>query len=207
MNPYETMKRLETRSRQAAARDGVTEILLGILLTVYGALFYLATPFAMLAIPLPFLLIPLGRLLRRRYVYPRIGYVRAAGTPGAMRGILVTAVVAVFLLLAALGAFAIVMGLERGKALWLSHFLPAFGGCLIAIGPWSLARTYRLARWGVFGALLVVCGIAFPLTGLALGYDAIALESALLGILSTVYGIGLFTTLIHRVPVQGTERA
>ena len=72
----------------------------------------------------------------------------------------------------------------------------------MAIGPWTVGQTYRLARWYACAALFVAGGIALPLLGIATGYDAISLEVMVVGGLALIYGIGLFATFVHSVPVS-----
>ena len=202
MNRKGLLDDVEVRAMRAAARDGITEMLLGLLLLVFGVLFYLSTPLAALGALLPLALNPLGRYLKQRFVYPRTGYARTARPPHAVRGIVLVAVASVAGILAVFGAFALTLGFDRGQALFLSHFVPAIAGLLMAIGPLTVARTYRLARWYVLAAVLVLTGVALPLSGVSTGYEAIAFQSAIVGGLSLFLGIGLFLSFLRRVPLE-----
>lgn len=194
------MDRVKVKAMQSTTRDGITEILLGSMLLFFGVVFYWAPALGAFGALLPLALAPLGKHMKRRFVYPRIGYARVAQQPHAWRGIALSAVVFVIFILLALGLFALVLGFERGYSLWLSHFVPAVAGVLMAIGPWVIARTYHLTRWYAFAALFVVMGISLPLLGIATGYSAVALESAVVGGLSLIYGLGLFLTFLRKVP-------
>ena len=200
MNKPKSINSVQMKAMQATTRDGISEILLGSMLLVFGVLFYFATPLAAFGALFPLVLNPLGKLLKRRYVYPRIGYAKVATQPHAVRGIALAAVVFIAFILAALGVFAWILGFEPGYSLWLSHFVPAIAGLMMAIGPWVVARTYRLARWYVFAALFVLGGICLPLFHVATGYTAVGLESAIVGALSLLYGIGLFATFLRKYP-------
>ena len=197
MDKPRSIDSVQMKAMQATTRDGISEILLGSMLLVFGVLFYFATPLAALGALFPLVLNPLGKLLKRRYVYPRIGYAKVATQPHAVRGIALAAVVFIAFILAALGGFAWIIGFY---SLWLSHFVPAIAGLMMAIGPWVVARTYRLARWYVFAALFVLGGICLPLFHVATGYTAVELESAIVGALSLLYGIGLFATFLRKYP-------
>jgi len=196
-----SLHKVELRAKRAITRDGITEILLGIMLLAYGAAFFFAPQFALLAILLPLPLNWMGRFLKGRYVHPRIGYARAVRADRPFRGISIAAAAFLGGLLGALGVFSWILGFAEGSALWLSHFVPAFAGCLMAIGPWTVAQSYRLARWYVCAALFVAGGIALPLLGIATGYDAISMEAMAIGGLALIYGIGLFVTFVCKMPV------
>jgi hypothetical protein len=207
MDQANTVDRTEMKAMRATIRDGITEMQMGALLMSFGVVFSFAPPFGVVCALLPFALHPLGKLLKRRFVYPRIGYAKVARQPHAVRGIVIAASVFVVILLSALGVFSWVLGFDRGATLWLSHFVPAFWGLLMAIGPWVVARTYRLMRWYVFAGLFVLGGICLPLFDIATGYAAIALEVAVVGGLALVYGIGLFLSFLRGYPSEESARA
>ncbi len=207
MSQSTSMEYVEMKAMRATIRDGVTELQLGSMLLVFGVLLYLVMPFAVLGALFPLVLIPIGKFLKRRFVYPRIGYAKVAQQPHAMRGVVIAGVVFVVAVLGALGVFALILGFDRGSSLWLSHFVPAFASVLFAIGPWVVAQTYRLIRWYVFAALFVLGGICLPLFNIATGYDAVALECAVVGGLSFADGIGLFLTFLKKYPREGFTHA
>ena len=100
MSQTEPMDHVEMKAMRATIRDGITEILLGAMLLPFGVLFYFETPFAALSVLLPLVLVPLGRLLKRRFVYPRIGYAKVARRSHALRGVGIAAVAVVVVVLA-----------------------------------------------------------------------------------------------------------
>ena len=193
---------VEQRAVRATVRDGITELLLGLTLLFFGVVFYLAPPLGAFGALLPFALNPLGRLLKNRFVYPRTGYAKLAERAHAVRGILITAVAAIAILLASWAIFGLHKGWDIGTTLWMDYFIPAFAGLLMAIGPWTVAHRFRLVRWYFFAASFVVGGVLIPVLGIASGYSAVALQSSIVGGLSVVYGVGLFLSFIHRHPVQ-----
>ena len=194
---YEPLERAELRAKRATVRDGIIEMLLGGLFLVFGVLFLLGTPFAALGALLPLVMAPLAKWLKQRFVYPRIGYATVARGRRSIRGALITVCVSVFLLVGTLFGFDWLLGREQGNALWLSHFVPAFWGGFVAIGPFIVGRRLRLLRWYVVAALFLLGGILLPILGIATGYDAISLESAIVGGLALLYGIGLFVSFLR----------
>lgn len=206
MNRTEAMDNVEMRAMRATIRDGITEQQLGAMLLLFGLVFSLAPPFGVLCALFPLALIPLGSFLKRRFVYPRVGYAKVARQPHAVRGIVIAAAVFIAVVLGTVGMFALILGFDHGTSLWLSHFFPALGGLFMAIGPWVVARTYRLMRWYVFAALFVLGGICLPLLNIATGYEAVALESAIVGGLALIYGIVLFLSFLRQYPSEESAR-
>lgn len=200
MNKPNSIDSVQMKAMQVTARDGITEMFLGGMLLVFSWLFSLETPLAVFGALFPLALNPLGKFLKRKFVYPRIGYAKVAKQPHAMRGIFLAAIAFVAVIMASLGVFSLILGFEPGSALWLSHFVPAVAGAMMAIGPWIVARTYRLAHWYILAALFVLGGICLPLFDVATGYTAVFLESAIVGGLSLLYGIGLFATFLRKYP-------
>ncbi|MFC2078808.1 hypothetical protein ACFLSZ_02390 [Candidatus Bipolaricaulota bacterium] len=207
MSQATSINHVEMKAMRATIRDGITELQLGSMLLVFGVLLYLVMPFAVFGALFPLVLVPTGSFLKRRFVYPRIGYAKVARQPHAIRGIVIAAIVFLAVLLTSLGVFALILGFDRGSSLWLSHFVPAFTGAMLAIGPWVVARTYRLIRWYVFAALFILAGICLPLFHIATGYAAVALECAVVGGLSLSYGLGLFLTFLRKYPVEDPSHA
>jgi len=141
---------------------------------------------------------PLGRFLKKRFVYPRIGYAKVVQQPHTWRGITLAAGAFIAVILSSFGVFTLILGFDDGYSLWLSHFVPAVAGFFMAIGPWVIARRYRLAHWYVLAALFILGGISLPIFHVATGYTAVAFESAIVGGLSLLYGIGLFATFLRK---------
>jgi len=201
MTHLDRLERIEQQTKRAMTRDGTTEMQFGLVLVIFGILFYLQTPLAALGALFPIALAPLTRWLRRRLVHPRIGYAAVSKQKAPFRGIFWTAIGAIVVLLAAFGIFAAIAGIDRGRDLWLGYFVPVFGGCLLAIGPWVIARTYSLARWYVAALLFPLGGVVLPIAGIAYGYRALSLELGVVGGLALLYGLALFTTFLRRYPV------
>jgi hypothetical protein len=207
MNRADTMRYIEMKAMRATIRDGITEMQLGAMLLLFGLVFSLAPPFGVLCALLPLVLIPLGSFLKHRFAYPRVGYAKIARQPHAVRGIVIAAAAFLAVVLGTLGVFTLILGFDHGAALWLSHFFPALGGLFMAIGPWVVAQTYRLMRWYIFAALFVLGGICLPLLNIATGYEAVALESAIVGGLALIHGIILFLSFLRQHPSEESARA
>jgi len=203
------LKEIERRVEQSVFQDGLMEIMLGIFLLVVSA------SFATSAISIPFISMftiflgkPILERLKKRYIYPRIGYVKLRPEKEAdPKGIVVAGIVYVVILLGSMGVFHLTMGEERGWAFWFNYFLPASTGFMLAIGPFWLGETYGVKRGYVFAALFLLSGIAIPVLGIASGYEAVGLECLLVGMVSLISGVIMFTRFLRKypLPAEGTS--
>jgi len=145
---------------------------------------------------------PLLERLKKRYIYPRIGYVKLRPEKEAdPKGIAVAGIVYVVILLGSMGLFHLTMGEERGWAFWFNYFLPGSTGFMLAIGPFWLGETYGVKRGYVFAALFLLSGIAIPVLGIASGYGAVGLECLVVGGISLISGVIMFTRFLRNYPI------
>ncbi len=197
------IERIEQQVQRAAHEDGLLEICLGVYLLLLGALLAARLSLAWIA---PLLAPPLWYALeraKRRYVYPRIGYVRFGPDKQAdPMGIVGVTVALTLVCVACVAPFILVMGTVRGASFWLERFVPVFVGCLLGIGPYWFAQTFGQKRGYVAAALFPVSGIAIPALGIATGYAAIGFECVLVGLLSLVFGVIALARFLRRYSVQ-----
>jgi hypothetical protein len=195
------LKEIERRVHQSVFQDGLMEIMMGGFLLVVGALFAIS----MKLILLPSLLVifvgnPLLERAKKRYIYPHIGYVKLRPEKEAdPKGIAVAAIVFVVILLGS-GLFTLAMGKDRGWAFWFRYFLPGSTGFMLAIGPFWLGETYGVRRGYLFAVLFLLSGIVIPVLGIASGYEAIGLECLLVGMISLISGVIMFTRFLRKCP-------
>ena len=197
------LKEIERRVHQSVFQDGLMEIIMGGFLLVVSALFAIS----MELIPLISLLViflgnPLLERAKKRYIYPRIGYVKLRPEKEAdPKGIAAAVIVFVVVLLGSMGLFHITMGEDRGWAFWFNYFFPGSTGFMLAIGPFWLGETYGVQRGYVFAALFLLSGIAIPVLGIASGYEAVGLECLLVGVISLISGVIMFTRFLRKYPI------
>ena len=197
------LKEIERRVYQSVFQDGLMEIMMGGFLLVISALFAIN----MKLILLPSLLViflgnPLLERAKKRYIYPRIGYVKLRPEKEAdPKGIAVAAIVFVVILLGSIGIFNLTMGKDRGLAFWFKYFLPGSTGFMLAIGPFWLGETYGVRRGYVFAVLFLLSGIVIPVLGIASGYEAIGFECLLVGVISLISGVIMFTRFLRKYPI------
>jgi hypothetical protein len=144
---------------------------------------------------------PLLERAKKRYIYPRIGYVRLRPEKEAdPKGIVVAAIVFVVILLGS-GLFSLAIGKDRGWAFWFKYFLPGSTGFMLAIGPFWLGETYGVRRGYVFAVLFLLSGIVIPVLGIASGYEAVGFECLLVGVISLISGVIMFTRFLRKYPL------
>lgn len=202
------LKEIERRANYSAYQDGLTEILMGLFLFFYGGT--LATS----ALPLGMVLIvctvffakPLIERIKKRYIYPRTGYVKLPEDPHTTgKGIGISAVIMVVALLGAMGISMAVLGQEPGLDFFLTYIVPPASGFMLAIGPFWLGQTYGLTRGYVLAAIFVLGGIAIPVFGVASGYEAVGLLCTFVGLLALGMGTFMFVRFIRKYPPETIE--
>ena len=186
------------------------EIAMGLFLFFYGGA--LATD--AFAIGIVFIIVTVffgNRLyerIKKRIIYPRIGYVKLPGDPNAStKGIAIAAVVMVVALLGAMGISMAVLGQQAGLHFFLTYIVPPATGFMLAIGPYWLGQTYGLLRGYLWAALFVLGGIAMPVFGIAAGYEAVGLLCTVMGVLVLATGTFMFVRFIRKYPAAEHESA
>jgi MFS family permease len=200
------LKEIERRVHQSVFQDGLMEIMMGGFLLVVGALFAISMKWILLpSLLVIFLGNPLLERAKKRYIYPRIGYVKLRPEKEAdPKGIAMAAIVFVVILLGS-GLLTLAIGKDRGWAFWFKYFLPGSTGFMLAIGPFWLGETYGVRRGYVFAVLFLLSGIVIPVLGIASGYEAIGFECLLVGVISLISGVIMFTRFLRNNPVVPEE--
>jgi len=199
------LKEIERRANYAAYQDGLTEILMGLFLFFYGGslaadILPIGFVFIILAV---FFSKPLTEGIKKRYIYPRTGYVKLPEDPNTTaKGIVIAAIVMVVVMLSALGISMAILGQKPGLYFFLTYIVPPATGFMLAIGPYWLGQTYGLVRGYVWAALFVLGGIAMPVFGIASGYQAVGLLCTLMGLLILTGGTIRFVRFIRKFPPE-----
>jgi hypothetical protein len=204
------LKEIERRANYAAFQDGLMEVFMGLFLFFYGG--SLATDtlsvgivFIVLAV---FFAKPLMERIKKRYIYPRAGFVRLPPDPNTTgKGIGIAAIMFIVILLGALAISMAVMGQDTGLDFFLTYIVPPFTGFMLAIGPYWLGQTYGLLRGYLWAALFVLGGIAIPVFSIASGYVAVGMLCTVVGLLTLVTGTIMFSRFIFKYPVSEDEVA
>ncbi len=204
--------------QQAYYEDGLADLFFGViflgLASVFTLLAHHITFLVFMIITLnPLFYGPLIEAAKRRWVYPRAGYVKPKPSEEtSTRGVLLILVlVASVVLLPPVVLF--IISSYAGLFFWLIWIAPIGFGFAIAIGPFILARRYHLTRYYLFALLLPVIGVIVPWLNLtvpnayAAFFTTFAIQTAITGLLALFSGTVLFLQFLHRYPVEPTEPA
>lgn len=202
------LKEIERRANYAAFQDGLTEIFMGLFLFFYGGA--LSTDMLPLGIVFIFVAVflskPINERIKKRYIYPRTGYVKLPEDPHTTgKGIGISAVIMIVVLLGAMGISMAVLGQKPGLDFFLTYIVPPASGFLLAIGPYWLGQTYGLVRGYVLAVIFVLGGIAMPVFSIASGYEAVGLLCTVVGLIALVTGTIMFIQFIRNNPAEPIE--
>jgi len=201
------LKEIERRANYAAYQDGLTEIFMGLFLVIFGGSLSTNIAFGIPFIALVILFVPrLIERIKKRYIYPRAGYVKLPPDPNTSgKGIALAALIMVVALLGAMGISMAVLGQKPGLSFFLTYIVPPVTGFMLAIGPYWLGQTYGLMRGYFWAVLFVLGGIAMPVFDIASGYEAVGLLCTVVGLIILVTGSFMFVQFIRKHPPTQVE--
>lgn len=194
------LRRIERNAFRDTVQDGLMDIFVGFFLFLMGGRLYNGS----VAIILPFIFLGTFVIaaLKRRFVYPRIGYVELAqgNSPKGWPWLLGfgLAIVAVFV------AVLLISGDIHDAALWY-RWMPIPFGMVMVAGFIIAACKSRLVRFYFYAALAAAGGAVFPFLPLAGKLEALSLHLTFLGLPILVSGAVVFALFLRRNPVQLTE--
>jgi hypothetical protein len=194
------LAQIERNAFRDTVQDGLVDIFGGFFLFLMGGRLHDGS----VAIVFPFIFLGtfLVAALKRRYVYPRIGYVELAqrDSKQGWRWLLGfgLAVVAVFV------AVLLLSGDIRDAALWY-RWMPIPFGMVMLAGFIIAARKSRLIRFYLYAALAAAGGATFPFLPLTGKLEALSLYLVALGLPMLVCGVVVFALFLRRNPVQPVE--
>jgi hypothetical protein len=194
------LKRIERSALRDMVRDGLIDMFIGLILFLEGGLLQHGS--IAFTLPLVFFGPHLVAALKRRLVYPRIGYVEVAWSDSKRVGRwllgLGLAVVAVTI------AVLLISGDIRDAARWY-HWMPVPFGMVAMIGFAFTALKSRLVRFYFYAVLTGVGGAMFPFLPLTGKLETLSLYLISLGLPILVCGAIVFVRFLRNNPVQGTE--
>ena len=191
------LKQIERNLFRDFVRDGLADMLVGAAFLYIGLLLPAGGVVAFVAVGLLFYA-PLLRALKKRFTYPRTGYVELRqGDPGPLPWfILGSAALGLIVLVAVLVA----VGAIADPALWY-RWMPIFFGIWMAGMFLGLGLNVRLARYCVVATVALVAGPACALLPLSGKLANIGLFFAVLGAVLLAWGIASFLWFLRKNPV------
>jgi hypothetical protein len=170
---------VEKRVQRHFLEDGLWEIFTGVVLITLGAFVYSQDEFLYMILLLGTLFNnSIMQFFRKRFIYPRTGYVKPVPPSERRRRLWKTKLIAVFIIVVLFSGFAVLFW-KYGTA-WMTPivpWLPLVFGVILATGSLYLARRSGLPRLYFIALLCVLIGI---------GASFLVLSSTLSG------GMGIF---------------
>lgn len=211
------LKEIERRLYRASLQDGLAELFAGIYLIVAGLAMAVNIVFvaALIVFGIPWMKRS-TESLKRRYTYPRMGYVsfKESEEPAAGKRV-VGLVLGLVVLYAAflIGSFILttqIMGYEAGRAIWYTRVPIAIAGIALSGCGIVPAYLYGVKRWYAFGVLALAGGFLVPLIpALPSGSEGFRVLFGVLftslGIVAGLTGLAMFLYFVRANPVLDEE--
>lgn len=203
---------------QAYYEDGLADVFMGVIFLGLASMFTLLAHHITFLVFMIITLNPLfyGALIeaaKRRWVYPRAGYVKPKPLEEmSTRGVLLILVLISSIVILPPVVLFIISG-YAGLFFWLIWIAPPGFGLTIAIAPFILARKYHITRYYLFAILLPVIGVIVPWLNLSVPnayaafFTTFAIQTAIIGLLALLSGTILFLQFLHRYPVEPKDLA
>ena len=216
MSPSTELDVIALKVQQAYYEDGLADLFMGVIFLGLASVFTLLAHHITFLVFMIITLNPLfyGALIeaaKRRWVYPRAGYVKPKPfEETSTRGVLLILVLLASIVILPPVVLFIISG-YAGLFFWLIWIAPPAFGLMIAIAPFTLARRYHLNRYYLFAILLPVIGLIVPWLNLtvpnayAAFFTTFAIQTAIIGLLALLSGTVLFLRFLQRYPVEPTD--
>lgn len=195
------IKQIEKKAYRESQQDGLMEFVMGICLLAMSTRLLSHVLIGMF--PIAILLFgPLLNAMRKRFTYPRTGYVKLvedkpkdAVTGIALVTLIVIAVLAVsFILFANVSNF----------GLWMK-WVPFWAGIMLAVMFVSLAARSAVARYYIFAVYSLVAGLVLSILQFAEVETGTLLYFLAMGVFLTPFGLVLFICFLRKYPESTKE--
>jgi len=192
--------KIEKKAYRDSQQDGLMEVMMGVILMTFGGFFY-STVFAFYIL----LIIFSGKIVefvRRRYTYPRIGFVkfREENPKDALTGVFLfelAVIVIIFTLIA-------ISGDVKDYSLWV-NWAPLFFG-MILVGPFAHSSSKSgSVRYSGYAILSVILGLFFSLIEFGSGCTGLILYLVIIGGFLVFGGLAIFIRFLRKYPLPETE--
>ena len=202
MNEEQKLKSVERGSFLELMQDGFTEILAGMIFLVFPA-FFLEPGFLFIFVILYIIFMPqVVEAIRRKYTYPRIGYVKLReGAPPKLALEIPVAVLIIFVTIIAVLYIASMGVIDR---LFIMKWMPAVFGFIMWGPSLYLKDKTGQNRYYLPGALMSLTGVVISLAD----FLPVELGTSIFmngwGLAFTILGLVRFLLFIRKYPVAGS---
>ena len=196
MNANLDAKAIERNVWQDWMRDGLMELFLGTYLLLAGVVIQadMSTLFILLMVFVPGVV----KMMKKRFTYPRIGYVKFPEhdqNVGRKMGI---ALLAVLLAL----AIVVLYTTRNEKIRALYQWVPLLPAICLTFGFVITGRKTGFTRYHLMAVLVLIAGLSVPLVDLPSRMDNIALYLLVVGAILFVWGMAVFIKFLYNYPVR-----
>ncbi|MEA1906744.1 MAG: hypothetical protein U9N12_07310 [Euryarchaeota archaeon] len=194
------LKELEKKAYQDSQQDGLMEAMMGLILMTFGGFFY-STVFAFYIL----LIIFSGRIVefvRRRYTYPRIGFVKfhRENPKDALTGVLLFELAVIMIIFTLISVF----GNVTDYYSWV-NWSPLFIGTIL-VGPFAhtASRSGNIRYYG-YASMSMILGLFFSLIEFGSGCTGLILYLVFMGGFLVLSGLVIFIRFLRKYPLPETE--
>jgi hypothetical protein len=194
-------KNVEQKTFRQSQQDGLMELIMGVcMLAISTRLF--SRLFIFMMVLGVFLFGPLLALMRRRFAYPRIGYVKLIPDKpkSVVAGIALISLVVIALMAVAFFFF----GDIRDFNLWM-RWCPFWGGTVLAGMFGSLASKSGAIRYYIFAGWSLLSGIVLSVIKFDAVETGVLLYFAVMAGLLIPFGLVQFAVFLHKYPKVAQE--
>ena len=194
------LKEIEKKAYRDSQQDGLMEVMMGLILITFGGFFY--SPIFAFYILLIIFSKKIVESIRRRYTYPRIGFVKfhEENPKDALTGVFLfefAVIVVIFTLIS-------IFGDVKDYSQWVK-WSPLFFG-MILVGPFAHAASRSGSiRYTGYGILSVVLGVFFSLIEFGSGYTGLIPYLVFIGAFLFLSGLVIFTLFLRKYPLPAEE--
>jgi hypothetical protein len=195
------LKNVEQKTFRQSQQDGLMELIMGVcMLAISTRLF--SRLFIFMMVLGVFLFGPLLALMRRRFAYPRIGYVKLIPDKpkSVVAGIALISLVVIALMAVAFFFF----GDIRDFNLWM-RWCPFWGGTVLAGMFGSLASKSGAIRYYIFAGWSLLSGIVLSVIKFDAVETGVLLYFAVMAGLLIPFGLVQFAVFLHKYPKVAQE--
>ena len=195
------VKSIERKTFADSQQDGLLELVMGICMIAISTRMFSRVLVVMLVLPV-ILFHPLLEAMRKRFTYPRIGYVKLI--PDKPKEV----ISGIFLVSVAVAVIMVIVFLIFGDIgnfeLWL-RWCPFWGGAVLAGMFSSFASKSGAVRHHIFAVWSLLAGISLSL----INFDAVEtgtlLYFAVMGAILIPFGLARFVTFLRTHPQPAKE--
>ncbi len=187
---------IERKARRVFQQDGLTILFAGVALAMIAIFFIDIRHGWVFALGVA-LAISVPELLRRHFVYPRVGYAQFLRPKGMARHVIVICLVLICL----------VLFYVFGKIARFNWLMPVYLGIVFSVASFITARRFGLVVYYVLTFVFLFSGLAglgFTMRNYAAGW-VVAFQLWGLAVFMVPVGAFQFTMFLHQYPKPGQE--